>query len=202
MKYLYIFIITIFLFILLYKIQIVHSQNYQINVNYPKTNYNILNCAIKNKIDNYINNFKKYINTNENIEYSLIINYDKYLYNNYVSYVFMSEYYTGGAHPNHDIWTIVFDTNHNKIITLNDLINYNKTLLNTFSSYSRNHLIYNKKIVDTSMMLEGTRPIKDNFSNFLLTEDGILLFFNRYQVAPYSSGYFKLIIPYQKIKPN
>lgn len=184
-----------------YNNKIVHSDsNYEIKVDYPQTNYNTLNDVIKNKIDSYINDFKNNITDSQTSKYYLIINHDTYTYKEYSSYLFMSEYYTGGAHPNHDIWTIVFNTKNNKIITLNNLINYNKNILNIFSNYSREKLLYNKKIVDTSMMLEGTRPTENNFSRFVLTNDGIILFFDRYQVAPYSSGDFKILIPYKSIK--
>ena len=50
------------------------------------------------------------------------------------------------------------------------------------------------------MMYEGTKPIKDNFKNFVFTKDGILLLFNYYQVAPYSQGEFQIIVPYIYIK--
>ena len=46
------------------------------------------------------------------------------------------------------------------------------------------------------MILDGTLPKKENFSNFAFTDNGLLVFFNRYQIAPYSYGSFNIIIPY------
>lgn len=201
MKYISFTIIIIVILMLSYNKQVIHgNSNYEIQVDYPKTNYNILNDATKNKIDNYIDNFKHNISDKQPNNYSLIIYYDVYHYMDYISYIFYIEYDTGGAHPNHDIWTIVFNTKSNKIVTLDNLITYNENILNLFSKYSREELLYNKKIVDTSMMIEGTRPTKENFSKFVLTNKGIILFFSRYQIAPYSSGHFQIIIPYEYIK--
>ena len=79
------------------------------------------------------------------------------------------------------------------------LIEKNPNILEKFSKGSRNKLLYNKNIIDTNIMLEGTKPTKENFSNFVLSNDGIILFFKYYQVAPYSQGEFKVTIPYNSI---
>ena len=50
------------------------------------------------------------------------------------------------------------------------------------------------------LILEGTKPIKENFQHFILTENGIKLIFPRYQIAPYYQGEFELVIPYKELK--
>ena len=50
------------------------------------------------------------------------------------------------------------------------------------------------------MLLEGTSPKEENFKNFAFSKDGLILFFEQYQVAPYSEGSFRVVIPYDKIK--
>ena len=49
------------------------------------------------------------------------------------------------------------------------------------------------------MILDGTLPKKENFSNFAFTDKGLLVFFNRYQIAPYSFGSFNITIPYSDL---
>ena len=71
--------------------------------------------------------------------------------------------------------------------------------MNILSKISREKLIYNKNITDTKMMYDGTYPSYDNFTNFVFTKDGLLFFFKWYQVAPYSSGKFEILISYNDI---
>ncbi len=181
---------------------VLKEQDYELKIDIPDTNYEKLNSIINNKIKEYILEFKSNITTEVlefNSYYSLIIYYKEYNYNNYLSYAFFVEYFTGGAHPNHDIWTVVFNKDTNDIIGLDYLISKNRNILNIFSTISRNELMYDKGIVDTSMMMEGTRPMKENFSRYVFSNDGIILFFPQYQVAPYSSGQFTVTLPYKSI---
>ena len=60
-----------------------------------------------------------------------------------------------------------------------------------------NELMHNKDIVDISMLMEGTMPNTLNYSNFVFSNDGIIIYFSYYQVAPYSSGMFNVLINYK-----
>ena len=72
-----------------------------------------------------------------------------------------------------------------------------RSILNIFSKISRNELMHNKDIVDISMLMEGTMPNILNYSNFVFSNDGIIIYFSYYQVAPYSSGMFEVLINYK-----
>jgi len=187
------------------KIDISDYHKYKILTYYPQTEFDTLNDNISKKINDYINDFKeeiKYVDVQLNQYYTLNIFYNTYEYENYISYILYIEYYTGGAHPNHEIYTVVYDKSQNKIIDINDLIKLNPDTLNIFSSISRKDLLQNKNIVNSSMMIDGTVPNIENFSNFVFSKDGIIIFFNYYQVAPYSSGQFEVTIPYKEIFKN
>ena len=75
-------------------------------------------------------------------------------------------------------------------------------MLNEFSfkkKYGQNFLI-DKNIINkivNSMMLEGTSPNKENYQRFNLSNDGLIIYFDRYQVAPYYYGDYNIIIPYK-----
>lgn len=181
------------------------TNNYKITVYYPKTDYSKLNNVINDKMYEYIKEFKENVNKSTypiNQYYSLIILYDVYEYDNYISYMFRIEDYTGGAHPNHRIYTIVYDIKNNEIITIHDLINKNQNILNIFSENSREVLKNNNRITSSTMLYEGTNPKIENFHNFVFSKDGIILFFQHYQVAPYSQGEFNVLINYNKIKKH
>ena len=137
-------------------------------------------------------------NTEANYKIGIYIRYfNQTKYEDYLSYAFFIETYTGGAHPTHDILTFVFDTRNDKFITANDI--FNDENLKKISKYSREKLLKDSRIVDTSMLLEGTKPNIDNFKNFVFSNN-LIIIFNEYQIAPYSSGIISLDIPYSIIK--
>lgn len=177
----------------------------KINIYFPITNYDLLDKEINNIIDTYIKEFKDAINEykiQENLYYTLYINYDEYTYKNYISFVFNIEMFTGGAHPNHFITTINYDTLNNKFINIDSLIDLNKNILNSLSKESRNILSSDKKFqinYNKDMMYEGTLPNKKNFKNFVLTENGLKILFNYYQIAPYYYGETIINIEYEKL---
>lgn len=177
----------------------------KINIYFPITNYKLLDKEINNIVDTYVKEFKDAINEykiQENLYYTLYINYDEYTYKNYISFVFNIEMFTGGAHPNHFITTINYDTLNNKFINIDSLINLNINILNSLSKESRNILSSDKKFqinYNKDMMYEGTLPNKKNFKNFVLTENGLKILFNYYQIAPYYYGETIINIEYEKL---
>lgn len=170
----------------------------KVKIYYPKTDYNRLNTAIQKQMNQYKKEFENSIvdtTVQKNAYYTLTIVYDEYSFRNLLSYVFYIEEDTGGAHPNHYMWSISYDKENNQIIDIVSLQKQYPNLLKNFSTYSREELIVNPK-VDMNMMLEGTKPTPNNFSVFAFSPKGIILFFPQYQVAPYSEGTFEITYPY------
>ena len=139
---------------------------------------------LKDNIDNY---------------YFLYIDYKDYEYKEYISIVLYISYFTGGAHPNYEIKTINYNKNTNKFIDIDDLINRDKDILNKLSIYSReyfsNNDMFNDRVV-FDMMIDGTKSIKDNYKYFNITSDGLIIYFNRYQIAPYYYGDYSITVSY------
>ena len=179
------------------------SQPYFLEVFYPVTDYEVLNQQIQQMITNYVSDFEQSLspNTVQNDQmYSLMISYETYEHPPFVSYRFTIFMDTGGAHPNHFLWTIVFDQEEKRMISITDLEKKYPTILSIFSRVCREVLMSDQGIVNISMLFEGTNPTSENFSHFVFTSQGILIFFEYYQVAPYSSGEFQVLIPYEQIK--
>lgn len=207
------FIILLFLFFTLLVIYLVSdntkvksinetSNELEISIKYPYYKYRKLNKEIKKITNKYAKEIRSTpFNDNYHI-YTLYIDYKEYKYNNYISLVFYSELFLGGAHPNHYIDTIIYDIKSNTFFNINNLIKLNKNILNELSKISREELSKNK-ILNSSdtkdMLLEGTTPSRDNFKRFVLTNEGIIIFFERYQIAPYFFGDYNILIPYNKL---
>lgn len=181
-----------------------YEHNNKISIYYPVTDYQDLNKVIEVKINEYVTSFKKELEdykVQPNQIYTLDISYEYYEYLDYLSFYFKVSMYTGGAHPIPSIFTIAYNKKNNSFMTISSLVKKNKGLLETLSSYSfqtflKNNSIFQDKNV-LSMLIEGTKPNLENFKYFVVTSDGLLFFFPPYQIAPYSSGSFMLLVPYE-----
>ena len=203
------------------KLEYTSKKQYKIKAYYPDIKYPLLDKVITDKINQSVDNsvFNESVSvTLQNIDefkdnvidvpvkqnqyYTFYLLYDMYSYQDFISYVFSIETYTGGAHPNHDIFTVTYDKSTDKIVTIADLVETNPNFLDTASNTAREELINNPGIVDINMLNSGTTAEVDNFSRFAFSSDGIVFFFTQYQIAPYSSGTFEITVPYSKILPS
>ena len=183
-------------------------MNNIVNINYPREKYILLNENIEKLISKYLNEFLYLAKGVEQpyFDYTLNIEYQKYNYETYLSYVFFISMYTGGAHPNNLIETINYDIKNNKIIDIEYLTKNNKNILNKLSQESYKILSKNKEFQVNedifAMLKEGTSPKIENFRNIAFSNDGLIVYFEQYQIAPYSFGKFKITIPYWQLKWN
>ena len=89
----------------------------------------------------------------------------------------------------------------NKIITIKDLINSDPMILEKLSSFSYNVLSNDNAFKNSnilSMLKDGTAPTIDNFKNIVFSNNGLIIYFERYQIAPYYFGEIALTYPYKK----
>jgi hypothetical protein len=181
------------------------GEKYEIKGYLPYTEYSKLNDEIDSKIDTYISNFKKNIDINTAMlkpKYTMNVSFVAYEYNEYVSYVFTVEMDIGLAHPNEYIFTVNYDTKNNKIVTISDLVKKNNGILKMLSKYSYDVLKQNPKIKEANqeeLLVSGTKGVESNFEDFVFSNDGIIVFFEKYSVAPFSYGEFSVVVPYSRL---
>lgn len=172
----------------------------RIKIDYPKTTYSLLNKNLVEQLNTVVQEFINYQKQliQQDINYTLDIKEEQHSYKDYISYLFYITIYMGGAHPNKVVFTVNYDKRGNKIITVDDFVKAD--LLDHICKESRKQLQQNKAIMQNQqlmqMMLEGTNPDKNNFKNFIFTEEGLTIYFQQYQLAPYSSGIMQTTIPY------
>ncbi len=125
----------------------------------------------------------------------------------YVSiFMGMEWYFRGAAHPSHSIDTYIYDYQNKKLVTAPDLFKQGADYMTVLSTLSKEDLKAQLKQGDTEyvyneeMVHEGTAPTKENFSKVLPTKDGLVIYFDEYQVAPYVAGPQQVVIPYAKLK--
>jgi hypothetical protein len=105
----------------------------------------------------------------------------------------------GRAHPYHNNHVINFDLQTGKILTLSDLFKKDANFLKALAAYASNALNHKLKH-DNWMVPQGTKADMNNFKNWNLQADSILITFDEYQVAPYTYGSQEVEIPYNQLK--
>ena len=171
------------------------NQNYmnQINVfwNYIKTK--LLQSAISDYNERKENN-------DTMIPHEVNLNfYPSYQDNCTVSFYYDEYEYTGGAHGstvrNSDTWN--YDSGYT--YQLKDFFPYDMN----YRSFLINEIInqINDQVAtgDQSYFDNYAELVHDTFQarNYYLTPEGIVIYFQQYDIAPYSSGIREFLIPYQ-----
>lgn len=100
--------------------------------------------------------------------------------------------------PYHYYRVINFDLDTGEQIELADLFAPGSDYLSTLSTLASESL--KKHLANKNMIDEGTLPTANNFKNWNLKPDGILITFDEYQVAPYVKGTQTVLIPYTDLK--
>lgn len=116
--------------------------------------------------------------------------------------------YTGGAHPNTYSKWINIDKTTGKILTADEVFpkESNKEICSLILKALLKE-VNSRMETDTIRSIEGLQSIgilldTDLYipENFLLEKDGVSFLYNRYEIAPYSTGDFKLNIAYSDIE--
>lgn len=118
---------------------------------------------------------------------------------------YISSYEYGAAHPNSVVMGYNFDIRTGRAVTLDTLFasttdaRAESRALKALSSFCINAL--EDKLGKSETVTIGAAPIADNFSAFVLTDDGIRVLFSPYQVADYSAGAQEVLVPYEVLRP-
>ena len=94
------------------------------------------------------------------------------------------QYASGAAHPYPYTVTLTYDFEKQKALSLADLFLPDSEYLQRLSDLALADLSQ-REWFDSA---QGLAPLEQNYPNWLLTEDGLTIIFDVYQVAPYAAG--------------
>ncbi len=120
---------------------------------------------------------------------------------NYVSFVVRVYAYEGGANGREELATFNYDVKKRKEVTLRDLFpEEGDGYLEKVSKASRESLLGvlgfgGESEFALGMLEEGTKPTEENFRHFTFTDDAVIIYFEKYRVAPGSFGEQRVAIP-------
>ncbi len=145
-------------------------------------------------------------------KYTLGLEYKAYTSALGVSYVYQVYADTLGAHPNGYYLTYTFDQEGNTL-ALNDVLKNNPNWLEELSLLVSQDVTAQLKErlgaslpqgvegadVTGAIYPEGLAAQEENFSNFAVDSDTLIIFIPPYQVAAYAAGSFEVLIPLSEI---
>jgi hypothetical protein len=102
------------------------------------------------------------------------------------------------AHPGLNTISINYDLAQGRELTLGDLFLPNSNYLEVISNYCVAELSW--QTYSDSFWLEGANPTPENYRNWNITPEGVVITFGEYQVAPYASGPQTVIVPYRELQ--
>lgn len=115
------------------------------------------------------------------------------------SFKFDFDFYSdGAAHPGLNSITLNYDLAQGKELALSDLFLPNSDYLGAISKYCVAEL--SKQSFFDTPFAEGAKPTPENYRNWNITPDGLMITFDEYQVAPYAAGPQNVNIPYSELK--
>ncbi len=118
---------------------------------------------------------------------------------NILSIKYQTEGYVAGmAHPYHLNYTFNYDLEAGKDIPLRDLFLANSNYLEVISKYCFTQL--STRNIDFQDFSQGADPTADNYKNWNITPDGLMVTFDEYQVAAYVAGPQTVTVPYSELK--
>ncbi len=119
----------------------------------------------------------------------------------YIGFMFnMNSYFEGDAHPSTQLFSLNYDIEEKKEVVLKDVFSpLSSDYLDIFSGFTYKELTsrVEKDELKSSddFISEGTDAKEANFACFNLKGAEVIVVFNQYQVAPYSSGISEVSIP-------
>lgn len=168
------------------------NDHYTINAAYPKTNSEVITLYFKNYVEGEISQFKEdtsWVNDVESASsesLSLDITYQSVPSALVQNYIFSEASYTGGAHGLQVRKTFSFNK-EGQLLTVSNLFNNGLDGLPTFAKIVQKELM-KRDGAQSDWIADGAGAKEDNYSSFVVTDNGVTILFDPYQVAPYSDG--------------
>jgi hypothetical protein len=107
-------------------------------------------------------------------------------------------YADGAAHPAHYSVTINYDLSNGKEISLDELFLSSSNYLQVISDACKAQLSARDIGFDSSQ--QGADPLPDNYKRWNISNEGLMITFDEYQVAAYAAGPQVLTIPFSALQ--
>lgn len=180
------------------------TEHYTINATYPKTNSDAITEYFKNYTDDQIAQFKddtSWVNDVQSAadsQLSLDISYKSVPSTLVQNYIVSVASYTGGAHGLLVRKTFSFNK-EGQLLTLSSLFKNGLDGLPSFATLAQKELL-KREGAQADWIKDGAGAKEENYQSFVVTDTGVTVLFDPYQVAPWSDGAIDITIPFSSFK--
>lgn len=122
----------------------------------------------------------------------------------YISMLFTTYTYSGGAHGEYTLDALTYDVNSQKEVSITEISGYT---INEIAQHCHDYLVKNLRYGNGSKeaeedriawIAEGTIPNESNYTAFTCDGKILTIYFEPYRVAPYASGIQRVTMPVKK----
>ena len=110
----------------------------------------------------------------------------------------ISLYSDGAAHPAHYSATLNYDLANGREITLDELFLSSSNYLQVISEFCKTQL--STRDIGFDSFSQGADPLPENYLRWNISNEGLVITFDEYQVAPYAAGPQVVIIPFPALQ--
>jgi hypothetical protein len=107
-------------------------------------------------------------------------------------------YVDGAAHPFHNARAVNFNVETGQVVMLDELFLPGAAYLPAISEYCSGEL--DSRNIGFDPRAGGSEPLEENYMNWNITADSLLITFDEYQVAAYAAGPQEVSVPYSVLK--
>jgi hypothetical protein len=107
-------------------------------------------------------------------------------------------YIEGAAHPGTHTRTVNYDLEAGSDVTLDQLFRSDSGYLEKIANYCIAQL--STRDIGFEALSDGAQPRPENYGNWNITPEGLLVTFDEYQVAAYAAGAQEVVVPYSELK--
>src|SRR5579885_215947 len=173
---------------------------------------NNFNDLAEQIVEDEISGFRNQVKENASIQQkmpknkisnNLYIDYDtSYIrskHNHIISIRFSFQGYVGGtAHPYHHQLALNYNLDTSQKIELSDLFLPESNYLEILSGYTSN--VLSRRLQNRQMISDCTAARPENFANWNIKPNGLLITFDESKVAPYVYGAQTVLVPYTALQ--
>lgn len=180
------------------------TEHYTIEAVYPKTNSDAITEYFKNYVDTQIAQFKDdtswvgEVESAADSQLTLDITYKSFPSALVQNYVFNVSSYTGGAHGMLVRKTFSFNK-EGQLLSISSMFKNGLDGLSTFASLSQKELL-KREGAQADWIKDGAAAKEENYQSFIVTDTGVTVLFDPYQVAPWSDGTIDITIAFSSFK--
>ncbi len=182
------------------KVSVNQKTSYaEITGSYPKTVSDSITMYFKSFAEEQVNQFIDDTSWAGEIESAsaqslmLDISYTNVRSSTVQTYIFTVNSYTGGAHGMQFRKTFSF-TKGGQLLTLSNVFSNGFDGLPAFAKVVQSELLA-RPGAQADWIADGASAKGENYQSFIVTDDGITILFDPYQVAPWSDGAIDIAVP-------